>query len=157
MSDTTTITHLEQSANSVLSQLGDIATAIREQTALTSIPWGNLTGEITQQTDLQSILASKISTAQLEVALGACVKKSDIVDNLDGSIDSDKPLSARMGHELGLRVEAANGSGGYLPPHDFGAADPTQQALTDYAIASIGSADPAQIFNGTKVQNLADR
>jgi hypothetical protein len=160
MSDTTTITQLEQSANSVLSQLGDIASAIREQTALTSIPWGNLTGDITAQADLVAALGAKASTSALvtyiyEAAL-TFVHVDAIVNNLD-STASNATLSAAMGHELALRVTAANGSGGYLPPHDFGAADPAQQALTDYAIASIGIDDPAQIFNGTKVQNLADR
>ncbi|MDR1196375.1 MAG: hypothetical protein LBL00_07865 [Endomicrobium sp.] len=53
-------------------------------------------------------------------------------------------------------IAALKGLGGYLTAYDFGSAAPTQQQLTDYALAQIGITDPTQIFNGTRVKNLFD-
>jgi hypothetical protein len=88
------------------------------------------------------------------------VNIADIVDALDSS-DTQKPLSANMGKELKVMVDAANGSGGFIPPNDFGTATPTQQSFTDYAMnyifgADAANHDPTELFNGTKVQNLND-
>jgi streptogramin lyase len=93
-------------------------------------------------------------------AMDGKVNVSDIVDNL-ASNDSAKPLSAKQGKEIKVMVDAANGSGGFIAPYDFGSVTPTQQALTDYAMDYIFGEDapdhdPAEIFNGTKVQNLKD-
>jgi hypothetical protein len=46
------------------------------------------------------------------------------------------------------------GMGGYLTAFDFGAANPAQQAFTDYALSEIGITDPAMIWHGTKVKNI---
>jgi hypothetical protein len=46
------------------------------------------------------------------------------------------------------------GMGGYLTAFDFGAANPAQQAFTDYALSEIGVTDPAMIWHGTKVKNI---
>jgi hypothetical protein len=83
------------------------------------------------------------------------VNIDDIVDALNSS-EATKPLSANMGRELKVQVDAANGSGGFIPPYDFGTATPTQNALTNYALGTIGITEPLEIFNGTKVQNLND-
>ncbi len=45
------------------------------------------------------------------------------------------------------------GLGGYLNAYDFGV-NPTQDALTQYAIQDTGVLRPEDIFNGTKVKNL---
>jgi hypothetical protein len=89
------------------------------------------------------------------------LKTSDIDDSLT-STSILQALSANMGRELAVKVDAANGSGGFIEPNDFGSATPTQQALTDYAMNYIfgsdaPSHDPTEIFNGTKVQNLFDK
>jgi hypothetical protein len=101
-----------------------------------------------------------VTHEDLAAALEGKVNISDIVDNL-ASNDSAKPLSAKQGKELKVMIDAANGSGGFIEPNDFGSATPTQQALTDYAMNYIfgsdaPSHDPTEIFNGTKVQNLND-
>ena len=55
--------------------------------------------------------------------------------------------------ELNGRIETIIGSGGLLTAHDFGTANPTQQQLTDYALAQIGVSDPAAIWHKTQVRN----
>ncbi len=88
------------------------------------------------------------------------VSRDDVINNLvDGG--TEVPLSAEMGRELAVRVDAANGSGWFIPPYDFGTDAPAQQDLTDYAMqyifgADAGSHAQTEIFNGTKVQNLND-
>ncbi|MDR3228435.1 MAG: hypothetical protein LBT53_03355, partial [Puniceicoccales bacterium] len=57
---------------------------------------------------------------------------------------------------LSTVVSALQGLGGYLPAYDFGAAGPSQEDLTNYALSAIGLTDPLQIFNGTRVKNTAD-
>jgi hypothetical protein len=89
------------------------------------------------------------------------LKKDDVLDVLNDT-STDKALSANMGRELAVRIDASNGSGGFIDPYDFGTATPTQQALTDYAMGFIfksdaANHDPLEIFNGTKVQNLNDK
>jgi len=46
--------------------------------------------------------------------------------------------------------------GGFLDANDFGAENPDQQMLTDYALSKIGGTDPLRIWNGTRVKNLFD-
>jgi len=58
--------------------------------------------------------------------------------------------------ELHGRIEAIIGSGGLLTAHDFGTATPTQQELTDYALAQIGVTDPSAIWHMTQVRNIFD-
>jgi hypothetical protein len=89
------------------------------------------------------------------------VNISDIIDALDSN-ESQKPLSAQMGKELAVRIDAANGSGGFIPPYDFGVAEPTQSAFTNYAMNYVFGSDATnhsgtELFNGTKVQNLFDK
>jgi hypothetical protein len=57
---------------------------------------------------------------------------------------------------LAGEVASSQGAGGYLDAHDFGVAEPTQNALTAYACGNIGIdvADAAQILHGTRVTNL---
>lgn len=91
----------------------------------------------------------------------AFLKIADVLDVLTSSA-TDKALSANMGRILAMRVDAANGSGGFITPYDFGTDTPAQEDLTDYAMTTIFGAsasthDPSEIFNGTKVQNLNDK
>ena len=58
--------------------------------------------------------------------------------------------------ELQAQISMMKGRGGYLEAHDFGSANPTQQQLTDYALAEIKQTDPALIWHGTHVKNLND-
>ena len=51
-------------------------------------------------------------------------------------------------------IDGMKGRGGYLTAHDFGVANPTQQQLTDYALAQIGQTDQTKIWDGTHVKNL---
>ena len=46
--------------------------------------------------------------------------------------------------------------GGFLDANDFGVEEPTQEALTEYALLKIGGSDPLKIWNGTRVKNLFD-
>ncbi|MDR1195731.1 MAG: hypothetical protein LBL00_04545 [Endomicrobium sp.] len=57
---------------------------------------------------------------------------------------------------MAQQIAAFQGQGGYLAAYDFGTDAPTQQQLTDYALAQIGITEPTQIFNGTRVKNLFD-
>jgi hypothetical protein len=54
---------------------------------------------------------------------------------------------------LSARIDGVEGKGGYLEPHDFGTAAPSQEALTNYALEQIGITDPSAILNGTRVKN----
>jgi hypothetical protein len=57
--------------------------------------------------------------------------------------------------ELNARFQALKGYGGYLTPHDFGSANPTQEELTEYALEQIDHiTDPLDIFNATHVKNI---
>jgi hypothetical protein len=55
---------------------------------------------------------------------------------------------------LDIKVQAVEGRGGNLTAHDFGTATPTQEALTQYALAQINITDHLEIWNGTHVRNL---
>jgi hypothetical protein len=46
--------------------------------------------------------------------------------------------------------------GSLLDANDFGTEDPSQEALTDYALLKIGETNPLKIWSGTKVKNLFD-
>ena len=56
--------------------------------------------------------------------------------------------------EVHQQIDGMKGRGGYLTAHDFGKANPTQQELTDYALAQTGKTDPLEIWNGTHVKNM---
>lgn len=59
--------------------------------------------------------------------------------------------------EVGSRIDAVEGVGGFLTMHDFQTATPTQQQLTNYALQEIpGISDPKDIFNNTRVENTFD-
>ena len=72
----------------------------------------------------------------------------DGIDNLQG-----KQLANRTAY-LKAQVDHMKGRGGYLTAHDFGTNNPTQQALTDYALTQIGQTDPLLIWDKTHVKNL---
>ena len=124
--------------------------------------------------DLTQILNAKAEAAELDAhktdtnahddirgELSTKIDYSDIINELDSN-ETQKPLSAAMGKELNVKVDAANGSGGFIAPYDFGTDIPTQQAFTDYAMNYIFGLDALnhsqlELFNGTKVQNLFDK
>ena len=56
---------------------------------------------------------------------------------------------------LNSEVEAVSGRGGYLIPHNFETATPTENQLNAYALSQITNiTQPEEIFNGTRVTNL---
>lgn len=56
---------------------------------------------------------------------------------------------------LNSEVEAISGRGGYLIPHNFETATPTENQLNAYALSQIPNiTQPEEIFNGTRVTNL---
>ena len=55
--------------------------------------------------------------------------------------------------EVNQKLEAMKGRGGYLTAHDFGVANPTQEALTNYALSQIGKEDPLEILDQIHVKN----
>lgn len=75
----------------------------------------------------------------------------------ESAISLEKTERETADNVLSQRISAQEGLGGYLPMHDFGVETPTQQELTDYAMANISTATvPADIFNGTRVTNEYD-
>jgi hypothetical protein len=56
--------------------------------------------------------------------------------------------------EIITKIQALKGYGGFLEPHDFGSASPSQQQLTGYALSEINKTDQLDIFNGTHVKNI---
>jgi hypothetical protein len=82
-------------------------------------------------------------------------------ENLAEAVGEHEELLQGARGNLQVQIDAANGSGGFIPPNDFGTSSPAQQQLTDYAMGYIFGEDAAnhnasEIFNGTKVQNLND-
>jgi hypothetical protein len=76
---------------------------------------------------------------------------------LAAALESEAETRAEHDDALQRDLDAWIGRGGYLDEHDFGAATPTQEELTDYALSQIPSiTDPAEIWNGTKVKNEFD-
>jgi hypothetical protein len=55
--------------------------------------------------------------------------------------------------DLITKYQAIKGYGGYLAPHDFGSAIPSQEELTSYALEQIKITEPLDIFNATHVKN----
>ena len=56
--------------------------------------------------------------------------------------------------DLQRQITSMQGRGGYLTAFDFGVANPTQQQLTDYALAQIGQTDQTLIWDRTHVKNM---
>jgi hypothetical protein len=71
-----------------------------------------------------------------------------------GYVDSEHQAAIE---KLNWDVQALQGRGGDLQAHDFGAAVPTQEALTAYALSQIPSiSEAADIWTRTSVVNLFD-
>ena len=70
------------------------------------------------------------------------LKRQDSVDQYQKSLIDD--LQART-----------KGMGGWLNAYNFGK-NPTKEDLTKYALQDIGITDPNEIYDGTRVRNLAD-
>ena len=90
--------------------------------------WGGISGNLSDQADLQSELNAINSSAE---TLGEAV--SALQDDFNSWI----------------------GRGGFLDAFDFGSPTPAQADLTNYALSQISSiTDPLLIWNGTRVVNL---
>lgn len=86
----------------------------------TSAEWGNITGNIENQTDLQLALEGKqnvivdLDTIRSGAALGAtALQPSDVIDNTSTE-ETDKPLSANMGKSLQDQVDNLKARGRFL-------------------------------------------
>jgi len=91
------------------------------------------------------------------------IRRHENDDYLQGAIGNDigpdnVPLQQLANRTVFLNRQVAmlKGRGGYLPANDFGTLVPTQQMLTNYALAEIGITDQLMIFNNTRVKNLFD-
>lgn len=86
----------------------------------TSAEWGNITGTLSNQTDLQNALNDKqdvisdLDTIRSGAAAGAtALQPSDVVDSVD-TTETDKPLSANMGKELQDQIDNLSARGRFL-------------------------------------------
>ena len=86
----------------------------------TSAEWGNITGTLSNQTDLQQALNGKqpviidLDTIRAGAGAGAtALQPTDVVNNTT-STATDAPLSANMGKSLQDQVNNLNGRGRYL-------------------------------------------
>lgn len=74
------------------------------------------------------------------------------LSELNNRLDSADILNANQDDRIHNLEARTLGMGGYLTTYNFGK-NPTQDALTRYAMTDIGVSDPTEIFNGTKVIN----
>lgn len=77
------------------------------------------------------------------------------VDNINIKLNEIDNQNENQNNRIYTLETITNGIGGYLNSYDFGV-NPTQEALTAYALQDIGVENQLQIFNGTKVINLHD-
>jgi len=74
-------------------------------------------------------------------------------NNLQGNIDDTNSNVQNLRYDFNAWI----GRGGYLEAYDFGVYMPTQEQLTNQALAQISTiAEPSQIWNGTKIVNIAN-
>lgn len=74
------------------------------------------------------------------------------LSELNSRLDIADILNANQDDKIHNLEARTLGMGGYLTTYNFGK-NPTQNALTRYAMTDIGVSDPTEIFNGTKVIN----
>lgn len=74
------------------------------------------------------------------------------LSELNSRLDIADILNANQDDKIHNLEARTLGMGGYLTTYNFGK-NPTQDALTRYAMTDIGVSDPTEIFNGTKVIN----
>jgi hypothetical protein len=73
--------------------------------------------------------------------------------NLQGNIDDTNSNVQNLRYDFNAWI----GRGGYLEAYDFGVYIPTQEQLTNQALAQISTiSEPSEIWNGTKIVNLAN-
>jgi hypothetical protein len=74
-------------------------------------------------------------------------------NTLQGNIDNTNSDVQNLRYDFNAWI----GRGGYLEAYDFGTYLPSQEQLTNQALAQISTInDPSQIWNGTKIVNLAN-
>jgi len=100
-----------------ITEVGGVVTISNTQT---SAEWGNITGTLSNQYDLQQALNGKqpvivdLDTIRSGAALGSTsLQPSDVVDNTSTSA-TDKPLSAAMGKSLQDQVDNLSARGRFL-------------------------------------------
>lgn len=77
------------------------------------------------------------------------------VDNINIKLDEIDNQNENQDNRIYTLETITNGIGGYLNSYDF-KANPTQEALTAYAMQDVNASNQSEIFNGTKVINLYD-
>jgi hypothetical protein len=92
------------------------------------------------------------SPAEVAAAVGAAVTAE--AEAREGADSAEAEAREEADAELDIKIQNIQGRGGYLTAHDFGTHTPAQSDLTDYALAEIGIANPAEIWNGTHVKNI---
>lgn len=89
---------------------------------------------------------------------GRVTQNEDDIDNIEDDIEDLQEDVAQNTEDIGnlsSEVEAISGRGGYLIPHNFETATPTENQLNAYALSQIPNiTQPEEIFNGTRVTNL---
>lgn len=89
---------------------------------------------------------------------GRVTQNEDDIDNIENDIEDLQEDVAQNTEDIGTlnsEVEAISGRGGYLIPHNFETATPTESQLNAYALSQITNiSTPEEIFNGTRVTNL---
>lgn len=89
---------------------------------------------------------------------GRVTQNEDDIDNIENDIEDLQEDVAQNTEDistLNSEVEAVSGRGGYLIPHNFETATPTENQLNAYALSQIPNiTQPEEIFNGTRVTNL---
>lgn len=79
----------------------------------------------------------------------------DLTQQLNDDVDSLETWNHKQDNQLSDLMSRTKGLGGYLDATNLGE-NPTQDKITEYALAQIGQTDRLKIFNQTKVKNLYD-
>ena len=89
---------------------------------------------------------------------GRVTQNEDNIEDIQGDIEDLQEDVAQNTEDIGTlnsEVESISGRGGYLIPHNFETATPTENQLNAYALSQIPNiSTPEEIFNGTRVTNL---
>jgi len=94
----------------------------------------------------EAIARSQAITEETQIRTTADNTLQDNINNTNSDVQN-----------LRYDFNAWIGRGGYLEAYDFGTYSPTQEQLTNQALAQISTInDPSQIWNGTKIVNLAN-
>jgi len=111
--------------------------------------------------NIQDAIADEAQTRADAIITEALARDHAVTEEAQTRATADNTLQGNIndtnGNIANLRYDfnAWIGRGGYLEAHDFGTYLPTQEELTNQALAQISTInDPLQIWNGTKIVNL---